>query len=139
MDVAGIVGEALGGRGFGVTRRVFGDEDAVTAAAGSDAIIVVTRDAWREPEQKANLTDLLALAADEGAQACVIASRNPSDSGVVGAEIPMLLMFSDLEPATRSVIEVLSGGAEVTGSLPVDLVDEAGAVRWPARLGPLKN
>jgi hypothetical protein len=51
----------------------------------------------------------------------------------------MLLMFSDLEPATHSVIEVLSGGAEVTGSLPVDLVDEAGAVRWPARLGPLKN
>lgn len=139
VDVAGIVGEALGERGFGVTRRVFGDENAVTAAAGSDAIIVVTRDAWREPEQKANLTDLLALAADEGAQACVIASRNPSDSGVVGAEIPMLLMFSDLEPATRSVIEVLSGGAEVTGSLPVDLVDEAGAVRWPARLGPLKN
>lgn len=132
VDVAGSLVDAFAQGGFDSHLGEFGASDLIERAAHSHAIVVVTRDAWRDPVHTSDLTNLLAVARESGVSLCVIASRNPSDSGLVPNHVPLLLMFGDLAPATNAVIRVLNDELTPTGTLPVDLLNTDGKVGWTA-------
>ncbi|MFC6419503.1 glycoside hydrolase family 3 protein [Sanguibacter inulinus] len=134
VDVSAVLADRLGAAGAQVwTEPLDDDPDTILAAAtrgfgGStpDVLVIATRDAWRDPEQSRHLGRLLALATETGTQACVVATRSPSDSSLVPDDVPLLLTFGDVTPSARAAGDALAGAAAATGVLPVDLVGADG-------------
>lgn len=134
VDVSAVLAERLQAAGAQVVaERLDADpRETLTSATRTlggtppTAVVVATRDAWRDPDQARHLAELLALADQVGARSCVVATRSPSDAELVPDGVPLLLTFGDVAPSARAAGDALAGAAAVTGVLPVDLVGTDG-------------
>lgn len=139
VDVSAVLAERLGAAGALVCAEPLDapPHEAVASATRAfgglppTAVVVATRDAWRDGDQAQHLAELLALAAEAGAQVCVVATRSPSDSALVPDDVPLLLTFGDVGPSARAAGDALAGAAPVTGVLPVHLPSPDGVVAVP--------
>ncbi len=89
--------------------------------AGSDAVVLVTRDAVSGDEQR-HLIYRLTGSPPPG-PLVHIAVRGPYDAGLVPGSAVTLLTYGDPPPSLRAVTAVLAGEATAAGVLPVTLAN----------------
>jgi beta-N-acetylhexosaminidase len=87
--------------------------------AGSDAVVLVTRDAVSSDEQRR----LIARLTGDHSPAPLfhVAVRGPYDAGLVPGAAATLLTYGDPPASLRAVAAVLAGGATAAGRVPVTL------------------
>jgi beta-N-acetylhexosaminidase len=85
-------------------------------ALGDRDFVVVTRAAHRHPAQAAAVGKVLAAVPG----ALVVSAREPYDIAVLGAARNLACIYGDERVSLEGCADVLSGGAEPAGVLPID-------------------
>jgi beta-N-acetylhexosaminidase len=100
---------------------------ALSAAAGAELTVVVTRAGYRWPGQRA----LLAGLTQAGYRHVLLALREPYDAGLAPAALATFLTYGD-DPVLRdALLDVLAGDATPGGRLPVDVPGADGRLVYP--------
>jgi beta-N-acetylhexosaminidase len=94
-------------------------------ALGDREFVVVTRDAHLYPGQHDAVTRILALAPD----ALIVSARSPYDTVLWPQAQRMVCIYGGQIISLEGCADVLSGRAEIRGTLPVRLTADAAAVR----------
>lgn len=128
VDVAEVLSGSLIARGARVQRLTF--DEPVPSWSEVGAVVLATRDAWRSEGEAARIAQYLAAADEGGTPVCAVVTRNPADSILLPASVPVLLTFGDVAPSAQAAADVLVGLHHAPGRLPVDLLDNTGEVRW---------
>lgn len=87
--------------------------------AGSDAVVLITRDAVSSAEQRQLISRL--AGGDDHLPLVHVAVRGPYDAGLVPNASTTLLTYGDPPVSLRAVAAVLAGEATATGHAPVTL------------------
>jgi beta-N-acetylhexosaminidase len=124
------LGDALTRRGSTVTRRETGAAptdaaiaDAVSQAAGQDAVVVTTMKAWDTSvtDPKGGQQRLVKALVATGVPVVVVAVRDPYDIAYLPGVRTYLATYSYSPVAIEAAVRVIVGEVGPTGTLPVDV------------------
>jgi beta-N-acetylhexosaminidase len=124
------LGDALTRRGSTVTRRETGAAptdaaivDAVSHAAGQDAVVVTTMKAWDTSvtDPKGGQQRLVKALVATGVPVVVVAVRDPYDIAYLPGVRTYLATYSYSPVAIEAAVRVIVGEVGPTGTLPVDV------------------
>lgn len=104
---------------------------AVTAAAGQDAVVVLTMNAKTSPGQ----AKLVAALQDSGATVIVTALRNPYDVAEMPQVDSYLASYSTKTVSLESLVGVITGEIAPQGKLPVDIPAADGSLLYERGAG----
>ena len=130
VSVTSTLADALAAKGATTTVRQTGTSptdaqiaDAVSAANGSDAVVVTTMKAWDTSvtDKRAGQQKLVKALLATGKPVVVVATRDPYDIAYFTQAPTYLATYSYSPVAIDAVARVITGEVSPSGKLPVDI------------------
>ena len=88
-------------------------------AKAKDAVILLTYNAWKNPDQQALIREIAAL----NKLCAVIALRDPYDVNVVPDSIPVFATYSTIPASLEAALDILHGRSTAHGQCPVKILN----------------